>query len=100
MAVTVETLVPGTQLTASMATYYTALLVKAILDKVTLCNTAAAAVTVDLHLVPVGGSATAANKLVDTVSINAHTTYSAVDVVGHVLEAGSTIQALASSAAA
>jgi hypothetical protein len=100
MAVTVKNLVPGSLLAAAMAPYYTATLVKAILDKVTLCNTTAAAVTIDLHLVPAGGSATAANKVLDAVSINRHTTYSAVDVVGHVLEPGGTIQAVASSAAA
>jgi hypothetical protein len=100
MPVIVKNLVPAAQLTAAVATYYTAVNVKALLDKCTLCNTSGAAVTVDLHLVPSAGAASASNKVLDTVSVNSHTTYVAPEVVGHVLEAGSTIQALASAATA
>jgi len=85
-------------LTGSTATYYTATNVKAILDKVTLCNTTAGAITVEMWLVPTGGTAGDSNKVLDAISVAAHTMYTYPEIVGHVLAAGDTLQAKASAA--
>lgn len=98
MSILVKNLVPSVQLGVAIATHYTATNVRAILDKVTLSNTTGGAITVDLHLVPNGGSATATNKILSAKSIGANSTDTCPEVVGHVLEPGGTIQALASAA--
>lgn len=98
---TPKRLIEGAQLTTSVATYYAAPANgKALLKKLTLTNTSAAAVTVTLHLVAAAGVAGVNNMPVDAHSIGAGATYDCTEVVNHILEAGGTIQALASAATA
>lgn len=91
-------LIAGSQLTTSAATYYTATGLKARIDNLTLTNTTAGAVTATVHLVPNGGSATASNCILSAKSINAGDSYVVPGAIAQWLEAGGTIQALASSA--
>lgn len=98
MAVTPKRLVSGSQIAATATTYYTATNVKARIDAMTLTNTTAGAITVDLHLVPSGGTAGVTNQILDGYSVAANASYVVKEAIGHWVEAGGTIQALASSA--
>lgn len=85
------------QLTNSLATYYTSTGVKTIIDKLTLTNNDSSARTVDVHIVPNGGSASATNKFINAVSINAASSYACPEIVGHVMESGEFLQMVASA---
>lgn len=97
MAVTPKRLVSGSQLTTSAATYYTASGVKTRIDSCTITNTSGGAVTATIHLVPSGGSASDSNKVLSAYSLAAGQTYVPPGIIGHWLEAGGTLQALASA---
>jgi hypothetical protein len=98
MAITGKRMVAGSQLTTSAATYYTAgASIRAQIQAMTLTNTTGGAVTATVHLVPSGGSATAANMILSAKSIAAGESYKAIEAIGQWLEAGGTIQALASA---
>lgn len=90
--------VAAQQLTGSNATYYTATNVRAVIDKCTVTNTTAGAVTLTLDIVDAGGSAGATERIISAKSIAAGETYRCPEMVGHVLENGDTIQGLASAA--
>jgi len=89
------------QLTASTATYYTTPVNKrTIISRLVLCNTTGTARTVDLYLVPSGGSATAANQILTAEPVAASTSYIVSEAERQVLESGGTIQASADAASA
>src|SRR5919108_1543290 len=98
MAVRPVAAVEGVQLTTSTATYYTATNKKFTIDKATVTNTTAGAVTFDLYLVPTGGSAGATNQLYKTQSVASNASLTLDAIIGHTLENGGTIQAVASAA--
>lgn len=98
MARTVKMLAEPGQLGAAAAAIYTVPSnTKAILQRLTLCNVTAGAITVDLHIVKSGDSAAADNKLVDEKSLAAGESVDITSVL-HTLEAGDSLQGLASSA--
>jgi len=98
MAYTEKRIVPGSLLTDSAATYYTATapVLKTVIKEITLCNTHTTAVTFTLYIVPSGGSAADANAEFYTVTLQAKET----KIFGRtsVMETGDFIQALASVA--
>jgi len=98
MGVTVRVLIPAKQAENSQTTQYTATNVKAIIDKFTATNTSAANVTLSVNLVASGGSASAANLIVDARTIAPDETYTFPELVGQVLEAGGFISTIASAA--
>ncbi len=99
MATTPKRLVSGSQLTTSVATYYTApAATKARIAAFTATNTSAGAVTITVHLVASAGSASDANVVADAIPLAAGETKAITGAIGHVMEAGGTIQALASAA--
>lgn len=98
MTMTPKRLVAGSQIANSATTYYTATNVKARIEACALTNTTAGAITVTMHLVPSGDSATASNCVLSAVSIPAGATYVPPGVIGQWLESGGTLQALASAA--
>lgn len=94
-------LVSGSQIAATATTYYTTPAnTKAKITAFTLCNTTGTNRTVDVHLVPSGGSADATNQVVDALAINANTSVIVSEAIGHVLEASGTIQCTADAATA
>lgn len=98
MAITPQRLVPGSQLTTSAATYYTAPAnTRARVDNLALTNTSAAAVTATVHLVASGGSATSSNCILSARTLAAGETYVVPSAVNQWLLTGGTIQALASA---
>jgi hypothetical protein len=98
MAVTVKVLVASKQAENSQTTQYTATNCKTIIDKFTATNTSAANVTLSANLVTSGGTAGAANLIVDARAIAPDETYTFPELVGQVLESGGFISTLASAA--
>lgn len=98
MAVTPKRLVSGSQLAAAAGTLYTATNVKARIDAMAITNTTGGAITATVHLVPSGGTAGVTNCVLSARSIAAGETLIVSGAIGQWLEAGGTIQALASSA--
>jgi hypothetical protein len=98
MAVTPKVLIPPKQAEAAQTAQYTATNVRAIVDKFTVTNTSAGNETISINLVTSGGTAGAANLIVDARTIAPDETYTCPELVGHVLEAGGFISTLASAA--
>jgi hypothetical protein len=98
MAVQAKRLVSGSLLTGSAATYYTASNVTTRIDKMTATNTDTSARTITVYLVPNAGTAGDSNIIIDAKSILPGETYTCPEGVGHVVQNGGTIQALASTA--
>lgn len=89
------------QLTASAAAYYsTAVGVTATINNLSLTNTSASPVPVTLYNVPAAGSPTAANAFLSAFTLSAGQTYVPPQAIGLQLAPGSTLQALAGTAAA
>lgn len=87
-------LIFGSQLTTSAATYYTAQTnTKCKITAFTLCNTTATNQSVDVFLVPSGGSAAAENQIVDAIAVNANSSIVLSEAIGHVIEPGGSIRA-------
>ena len=83
--------------TAGTTTIYTVpALTRALVKDIDLCNTTAGALTINVHLVPSAGSASAANALFFGASISANTTLQWSGV--QVMNAGDTIQVQGSGA--
>lgn len=98
MAAIGKALVSGSQISNSATTYYTATNVQSRLDKCTVCNNTAGAVTFDMWLVPSGGSSGASNQVIQDRSVNAGETYTCPEIVGQWLNAGQFVVAQASAA--
>ena len=98
MTVLVKVLIPPKQAESSQTTQYTAVNAKAIIDKFTVTNTSAGNVTISVNLVTSGGSAGAANLIVDARSIVPDETYTCPELVGQALEPGGFISTIASAA--
>ena len=97
-----KALVESVQLGTAVASYYTTSnKVKALIMRMTACNTSGAAVTLTVYFTPPGASPSAANALIWGKSIAAGATADIYQAVNHVLEtAGTQIQAFASAASA
>lgn len=98
MAVTPKVLIPAKQAENAQTAQYTASAARAIIDKFTVTNTSAGNVTLSVNLVTTGGSAGAANLVIDARAIAPDETYTCPELVGHVLEAGGFISTIASAA--
>lgn len=87
-------------LTTSAAVYITgAANSQTIIKRVVFNNITGGALTITVYRVPAGGSALPGNQIISTRSIAANSTDLAPELAGMVLDAGDTIQALASAAA-
>jgi hypothetical protein len=83
-------------ITGTIATLYTTpARVRTFVKDLNICNTTAGAVTVDVHLVVSGGSATTANAILYGYSIAANTTYRWTGV--QIMNEGGTIRIKAST---
>ena len=98
MAVTVKVLIPAKQAESSQTTQYTAVNVKAIIDKFTVTNTSANNVTFSCNLVTVSGSAATSNLIIDTRTIVPDETYTCPELVGQALDVGGFISTIAGAA--
>lgn len=94
---TPKSMVNGTNLTNSAATYYTTpASTRALIKRATFCNDHTAVVTVTINLVPSGGSAAYGNQITKTRALAAGETWVCTEIENHVLEAGGFISMVAS----
>ncbi len=101
MTTTITRGVAGSLLTNSVATYYTCPTnQRAKINQATVYNTSANARTVTVYIVPTGGSAGDASKVIPTMTVGAGETIPLYELLGHYLTAGDTIQALSDAASA
>jgi len=99
--VTPKSLFTPLQAAAAQTTLYTApVSTRTIIDKVTGTNTTATAATLTANLVASGGSASVANQISAARTIGPSETYTFPELVGHVLNPGDFLSALAGTAAA
>ncbi|WP_198079308.1 hypothetical protein [Acinetobacter calcoaceticus] len=98
MTVKVVNIIPSKYAEASQTTQYIAENCKTIIDKFTLTNTTASAVTFSCNLVLKATTASAANLVIKDKSVSAGETYVCPELVGHSLEDGSFISTIASTA--
>jgi hypothetical protein len=99
MTVTVKNVIPRKQAENAQTTQYTATNCKAIIDKFTVTNTTAGAVTFAVNLVASAGTAGASNLIIDDKPVAAGECYTCPELVGQTLEAGGFISTLAGAAA-
>lgn len=99
MTTVIKNIIPPKQAENSQTTQYTATNCKTIIDKFTVTNTAASNVTISVNLVTAAGSASASNLIIDAKAIAPDETYNCPELIGQVLEPGSFISTIASSAA-
>lgn len=98
MAVTVKNIIPRKQAENAQTTQYTATNCKTIIDKFTVTNTSAGAVTFSVNLVASAGAAGDSNLVLKTKSIQASETYLCPELIGQTLESGGFISTLAGAA--
>ncbi len=99
MSVTNKTLIDAKYAANSLTTEYTTpALTTTIIDKFTATNTDSSARTIDVHLVPSGGSADATNKVTAALSIGIGASVDVPEMKNHVLETGDFISVVASVA--
>ncbi|SAJ96525.1 hypothetical protein UA18_03443 [Burkholderia multivorans] len=86
------------QLTTSAASYYAAPTgTTSTVNNLSFTNTSGSPVTVTLYCVPSAGSPAASNTIMSAFSLSAGQTYVPPQAIGLQLEAGMTLQALASA---
>jgi hypothetical protein len=99
MTVRVLNIIPRKQAENAQTTQYTAINVTALIDKFTITNTSVNNVVFSVNLVAAAGSPALSNLVLNARTIAPKETYSAVELVGQVLEAGGFISTLAGAAA-
>lgn len=100
MTVNVTVLVAPKQMESTQTTQYTAVSVRAIIDKATVTNTDTVARTFSVNLVTVSGSAGNSNLVIDDRTVQPGETYLCPELVGHALLSGGFISTIASAATA
>lgn len=94
-----KALVDDVQIAASTTTYYTA--PEGTRTRITQCsitNNDSVARTFSINIVPSGGSASATNRLIYNKTLMPEESYVPYQILGAVLEPGSTLRAIASAA--
>ena len=85
-------------LTATLAQYYEAPAQKrVIISKMTLSNVSAGVDTVDIHIVPAGGTADASNLLLKQKSLDSNQSFPVYQLEGQILAPGDTVWAKAAN---
>jgi hypothetical protein len=100
MAVTVTVLIPAKTAENAQTTQYTSTGVTTIIDKFTATNYSAAAATISVNLVTVGGSAGNDNLIVKTKTLQTGETYTFPEIVGQILAPSGFISTIAGTASA
>lgn len=100
MTVTTKVLVASKQAESAQTTQYTADNCTAIIDSAKVTNTTANNVVFSANLVTSAGTASAANRMINSRTIAPNETYSCPELVGQVLQSGDFLSTLAGTAAA
>ncbi len=98
MAVNLKQFTAAQYLTASAATYYTSSNCTSRVDNCTFTNTDILAIPVTVHIVPLAGSASAANMVISAKSLSAGECYTCPELVGKTIPSDTFVQALAGTA--
>lgn len=98
MTVTVRVLIPAKIAEAAQTTQYTANGVTTIIDKFTATNYSVAPATLSVNLVTVSGSASDANLITKTKTLQPAEVYTFPELVGQVLAPSGFISTLAGTA--
>lgn len=99
MSVVAQTLFEETAVPNVDTTMYTAPTNSRVyIDKLTVTNPTAGALTITVNLVPSGGSVASTNVITSAYSIAAGGSYTFPEIVGHILGAGAFISAVGSAA--
>ncbi len=98
MTVTVKVLIPAKNAENVQTTQYTAVGVKAIIDKFTATNYTAGAQTLSVNVVTAADAAGNQNLIVKTKTLQAGETYTFPELIGMALEAAGFISTIASAA--
>ena len=93
-----KNIIPRKQAENANTTQYTATNCKTVIDKFTVTNTTAGAVTFGVNLVASGGAVGASNCVLSAKSIAAGETYNCPELVGQSLESGGFISTIAGAA--
>lgn len=100
MTVTATTLVDSKYVENVQTTQYTSTNLTTIIDKCTVSNNTASAVTLTINLVNNGGTAGADNIFVPTITVQPNSYYLCPEIVGQTLKNGQFLSTLAGSASA
>ena len=99
MAVTPKVLILAKIAENTQTTQYTAVNVRAIIDKFTATNYGGTTETISVNLVAVAGAPGNLNLITKTKALQPAESYTFPELVGHVLNAGDFISTIASAAA-
>lgn len=97
MTVTAKVFVPAKDMATTDTKQYTADNVTAIVDKCTVTNTSATTQTFSINIIASGGSASSANLIIKSRSLQPNQTYVCPEIVGHTLTSGDSINTIASA---
>lgn len=97
MAILVKNIIPRKYAENSQTLQYTAVNCKTVIDKLTITNIGASAVTISINLVAAGDSANNFNLVLKLKAVQPNETYQATELVGQVLESGGFISSIASA---
>lgn len=97
MAVNARCLYESAYLTNADVTLYTATGMRVIIDKVTVTNVTAGALTATVRMVASGGTAGTSNTVMSAKTLAAGECYTCPEVVGQILNSGDFVSALASA---
>lgn len=100
MSILVANIIPRKQAEATETVQYTVSSGTTIIDKFTVTNVSAVAVSFSCYLPASGVAFDPANKILDNQLINPDETYLCPELIGQVLAAGGTIVTVAGAAAA
>lgn len=98
MAAQARVFINSKTLESAQTTQYTAVSVRARIDKFTLTNQDAVARAVSVNIVPSGGAAGASNLVLKSKNLLPGQTYECPEIVGQLLEPGDFISTLAPAA--
>jgi len=99
MEITSKNIIPAKTAEATQTTQYIAADCRCIIDKFTATNTSTGNQSLSVNLVGNAGSASDSNLIVDARMIAPGETYTFPELVGQVLDSGSSISTIASAAA-
>lgn len=99
MAINTRNIISAQYASNSLTTEYTSSSVTTQIDKFTAQNDSGGDVTLQVHLVPSGGSADATNLILNRTILD-DTTYRCPELIGHTLDPGDFISVIAGSASA
>lgn len=100
MTETVKNIIPRKFAENVQTAQYTAVDCKTIITKFTATNNSGSAAALSVNLVPNGGAASTANRVLNARIISAGECYICPELIGQVLEAGGFISTLAGAASA